>query len=190
MLHHLGKLPEAEASLRECIPVQEHEQLKALAQSTLGAVLMDQQRYPDAIAVVEDSIRAWPDRGSSHRSIAEIWLMQNRELTTALEEARHALEIDRAARGLPQEALDSRVGEDLATLAWAEAANGASLAIVEALLSKAEPLCVRQAKAIQAQFHYHAGRAYQLSVGRRVQNTLRELRKSIHTGNTGALPKR
>jgi hypothetical protein len=38
----------------------------------------------------------------------------------------------------------------------------ASVAAVEGMLSEAAPLCARQAKAIQAQFHYHAGRAYQL----------------------------
>ena len=162
MLHHLGRLPEAQASLRKGIPLEEHRQWKALAQGTPGAVLMDQERYPEAIAVLENSVKAWPDRGSSHRVIAELWLRQNRELGTALDEARHALEIDRAARGLPQQSLDSRVGEDLATLAWAEAANGASVAAVEGMLSEAAPLCARQAKAIQAQFHYHAGRAYQL----------------------------
>ena len=123
MLHHLGRLPEAQASLRKGIPLEEHRQWKALAQGTPGAVLMDQERYPEAIAVLENSVKAWPDRGSSHRVIAELWLRQNRELGTALDEARHALEIDRAARGLPQQSLDSRVGEDLATLAWAEAAS-------------------------------------------------------------------
>ena len=53
-----------------------------------------------------------------------------------------------------------RIGEDLATLAWAVAANSGTAREVESVLAEAFPLCADQAKAILAQVHYHAGQAY------------------------------
>jgi tetratricopeptide (TPR) repeat protein len=157
MLRHLGRFAEAEASLREAVPLQEERRLKALALNSLGLVLMDKEQYPEAIATFEKAIQAWRDRGSSHRAIAEACLRQGRELPKALECARRALEMDRAARGLDPKVLNCRISEDLATLAWAVAVNSADLRETDPLLAEAFPLCAEQAKAIQAQVHYHAG---------------------------------
>jgi tetratricopeptide (TPR) repeat protein len=160
MLHHLGRLGEAEASLREGVALEEEPRQKALAYNTLASVLMEQERYPEAIAFFENAGRAWPDRGSNHRGIAEVWLRQGREPAEALEHARQAVEIDRQAAGMKKEALDSRLGEDLGVLAWAVAASSSDLGAVESLLAEAFPLVGNQTKPVLAELHFHAGRAY------------------------------
>jgi len=160
MLHHLGRLSEAEASLREGLPLETDSRRRTLRYSTLASVLMDQGRFPEAIAFYENAGRVWPDRGSNQSGIAEVWLRQGRELSEALDHARRAVEIDRRATGMKKEALDSRLGEDLAVLAWAVAANSGDAREVESLLAEAFPLCGTRSKPILAQIHYHAGRAY------------------------------
>jgi tetratricopeptide (TPR) repeat protein len=167
MLHHLGRLEEAEASLREGLPLEEDPRQRALVYNTIASVLMDQGRFPEAIAFFENAGSAWPDRGSSHRGVAEVWLRQGREFPEALQHARQAVEIDRAASGMKKEALDTRLGEDLATLAWAVAAsstvaaNSGAAAEVESQLAESFQLCGTKTKPILAQIHYQAGKAHE-----------------------------
>jgi tetratricopeptide (TPR) repeat protein len=160
MLHHLGKLVEAESSLREGLSMEENPRQRALVFNTLASVLMDQERFPEAIAFYENAGRTWPDRGANLRGIAEVWLNQGREFPEALEQARQAVEIDRKATGMKKEALDSRLGEDLGVLAWALAANGKPVQEVESTLTEAFHLCGSATKPVLAELHYHAGRAY------------------------------
>ena len=160
MLHHLGRFDEAEASLREGLPLEEDPRKKALVFNTLASVLMAQQRFPEAIAFYESAGRAWPERGSNHRGIAEVWLRQGRELTQALEHAQLAVKIDRQAGGMQKDTLDTRLGEDLGVLAWAVAATSGDASAVETILAEAFPLCGTKTKPILAELHYHAGRAY------------------------------
>lgn len=131
---------------------------------------MDQGRYPEAIAFFENAASVWPDRGSSHRGIAEVWLCQGREFSEALANARQAVAIDRAASGIKKEALDTRLGEDFATLAWAVAANATAILTpadpdvvseVESLLVESFQLCGSKTKPVLAQIHYQAGKAYE-----------------------------
>jgi tetratricopeptide (TPR) repeat protein len=160
MLHQLGEFAEAEASPREGFSLESDPHRKALASNTLGVVLMDMARYPEAMAAFEDAIRMWADRGTGHREVAEVWLRQGREPAEALDRARRALEIDRASPALGTETHNLRVAEDSALLAWAIAANSPDAQQVECLLAEAFPLCANSAKAIQAQVHFYAGHAY------------------------------
>lgn len=160
MLHQLGKFTEAEVSLREGLTLESDPHRKALASNTLGVVLMDMGRYPEAMANFEEAIRMWPDRGTGHREVAEVWLRQGSEPAAALARARRALEIDRASPALSIETHNLRVAEDSALLAWAIAANSPDVQQVESLLADAFPLCANSAKAIQAQVHFYAGQAY------------------------------
>lgn len=160
MLHQLGRFSEAEASLREGLPLETDNRQRALVDNTLAEVLMDQERFTESIAFFENAGRVGPDRGSNHRGIAEVWLRQGRELAEALEHARQAAEIDRSATGMKKELLDTRLGEDLAVLAWAVAANSGEVREVESMLTEAFALCGTTTKPILAQVHYHAGRAY------------------------------
>lgn len=160
MLHHLGKLAAAEESLREGLSLEENPRQRALVFNTLASVLMDQERFPEAIAFYENAGRAWPDRGASCRGIAEVWLYQGREFLEALEQAQRAVDIDRKATGMKKEALDSRLGEDLGVLAWALAANAKPVQEVESALTEAFHLCGSVSTPVLAELHYHAGRAY------------------------------
>ncbi len=162
MLRHLGRFDEAEACLREGLPLEESPSQKALVYNTLASVFMEQKRYPEAIAFFENAGRAWPDRGANHRGLAEVWLRQGRELPAALDHARQAIEIDRRATGMKKEALDSRLGEDLAVLAWAVAANTGNSGEVESLLAEAFPLLGTKTRPTLAEAHYHAARAYEV----------------------------
>jgi tetratricopeptide (TPR) repeat protein len=196
MLHHLGRLDEAEASLREGLPLEEDPRQRALVYNTIASVLMDQRRFPEAIAFFENAGRAWADRGSSHRGIAEVWLRQGREFPEALQHARQAVEIDRAATGMKKEALDTRLGEDLAVLAWAVATNSttSSTAIseaareVEALLAEAFRLCGEKTKPVVAQVHYQAGKAYEaLLQGEKAREHFRQAAEADPKGTYGRL---
>ena len=194
MLHHLGRLDEAEASLREGLPLEEDPRQRALVYNTLATVLMDQCRYPEAIAFFENAGRAWPNRGANHRGIAEVWLRQGRELPEALDHARQAVEIDRAASGMKKEALDTRLGEDLATLAWAVAANSTVIANpgaateVESVLAESFRLCGTKTKPIVAQIHYQAGKAYEaLKVPEKAQEHFRQAAEVDPNGIYGRL---
>jgi tetratricopeptide (TPR) repeat protein len=160
MLHQLGRFTEAEASLREGLLLETESRQQALASNVLGKVLMDLGRYPDAVRYFENSIQGWPDRGTSHREIAEVALRQGRDFPEALQRARRALEIDRASPALSKETHDLRVGEDLSLLAWAVAVNSSDVQQVDSLLAEAFPLCAGAAKMIQAQQHFYAGQAY------------------------------
>ena len=62
---------------------------------------------------------------------------------------------------MKKEALDSRLGEDLAVLAWAMAANSGDAGQVEAALAEGLPLCDQKTRPVLAQVHYHAGKAFQ-----------------------------
>ena len=188
MLHHLGRFDEAEASLREGLPLEENRSRKALVCNTLASALMEHQRYPEAIAFFEDAGRAWPDRGANQRGLAEVRLRQGRELPEALELARRAVEIDRRATGMEKEALDSRLGEDLAVLAWAVAANSGDVGEIESLLEEAFPLCGAKTKPVLAELHYHAGRAYEaLGIPEKTREHFRQAIEADPKGNFGRL---
>jgi tetratricopeptide (TPR) repeat protein len=160
MLHLLGRLNEAESILREGLLLEKNPRLRALAANTLATVLMDQERFAEAVELYQLAHRAWSDRGSSIRGIAEVWLRQGREFPEALKQAQRAVAIDKRASGLSKEALEHRLGEDLAVLAWALAANSAGAGTVDFLVAEALRLCSSGAKAILAQVHCHAGQAY------------------------------
>lgn len=163
MLRHLVRFSEAEVSLREGLFLETEPHSRALALNTLATVLMDQGRPVEAIEFYENASRAWPDRGASRRGIAEVWLRQGREFPTALREAQQAVAIDKRVIAPSQEAktlLRHRLGEDLAVLAWALAANAAGVSTVEFLIREALRLCNDSPKSTLAQVHYHTGQAY------------------------------
>ena len=188
MLRHLGRLTEAEAILRKGLPLEEDPRQKGLVYNTLADVLMDQQRYPEALAFFENAGRAWPDRGANHRGMAEVWLRQGRELAEALEHARQAVEIDRQATGMKKEALNTRLGEDLAVLAWAAAANGSSREEVEANVAEALRLCEGQNISVLAEVHFHVAKAYAaLKLPEQSREHLRQAREIDPNGTWGRL---
>jgi tetratricopeptide (TPR) repeat protein len=159
-LFHVGRLQEAEACLLQSLLMEKNRRLKAVAESQLGHVLLEQRRFAEAIACFERSIADWPQRGDGHRGIAQTLLRQGAQPDEALRRARQAAELDEAYTKLGAEARDLNTAESLATLAWAEAANGANVAKVEQWFEKALALCPEAMVPVRAELEYHAGCAY------------------------------
>jgi tetratricopeptide (TPR) repeat protein len=173
-LLELGRMEEAEACLRQS-SIEEYDGHRiALYKDELGQVLVEQQRYDEAIACFESGIPHWPQRGGCHRGIAAALLRQGEKAAESLGKARQAVEIDERYNKVPagvrdlhlSEAHAWNLGESLATLAWAEAVNSGDSAEVERLLARAFTLCPENAVPVRAKVHYHAGRAY-ASLGKR-----------------------
>jgi tetratricopeptide (TPR) repeat protein len=161
LLHRLGRFSEAEDSLREATALEADSRQTALAYDVLATVMMDAGRFSEAITFYGNAGHLWPEYGSSRRGIAEAWLRQGCESPVALEHARQAVEIDKRAAGMTSEVLDTRLGEDLAVLAWAVAANSGDISEVESLAAESSRLCGSNSKPILGQINYHAGRAYE-----------------------------
>jgi tetratricopeptide (TPR) repeat protein len=161
LLHRQGRFGEAEASLREAMALEADSRQTALVYDVLATVMMDVGRFPEAITFFGNAGHIWPEYGSSQRGIAETWLRQGRESPAALEHARQAVEIDKRAAGMTREVLDTRLGEDLAVLAWAVAANSGNIGEVDSLAAESSRLCGSKSKPILGQINYHAGRAYE-----------------------------
>jgi tetratricopeptide (TPR) repeat protein len=156
----LSGLHGAEECLRQCLRMTKAPRARAIRESHLGHVLLEQRRYAEAIACFERSIAGWPQRGGGHRGIAQTLLRQGVQPDEALRQARQAAELDEANTALGTESRDLNTAESLATLAWAEAVNGGDVPKVEHWLEKAYALCPETIVPVRAQIHYHAGRAY------------------------------
>lgn len=183
MLFQLGAFVEAEARLREALRLEENARLRALVFGQLGTIVLEQQRFDEAISFFEDSIRAFPDRGGAHRGIAEVRLRQGRELGEALNRAEKAVSMDQKVSGLDGEAGSINVAEDLGVLAWAVAEVTHNQADVERLLGEAFPLCGTLSVPMLAKLHYHAGESYKAL--RAADKVLEHLRKSAEVDPQG-----
>jgi tetratricopeptide (TPR) repeat protein len=173
-LLQLGDLKEAETLLLQNIALAEQAllsfrgkgsrnliKLAAISRQALGETHLEQRRYDDALRCFEASLRDWPDRGSSHRAIAEAWLRRGNAPTEALKWARLAVEEDRASTDLTQEARDTNLGEDLATLAWAVAVASHDGSEVDRLVTEAVTVAGTVLVTTSAQVQYHSGLAYE-----------------------------
>jgi tetratricopeptide (TPR) repeat protein len=159
-LYEIGKLEDAEASLRQSLTLEKDKRRRALSQEALGSVLLEQKRYTEAVACFEGCIADWPDRGCSHRAIAETGLRQGIWIAEAFGRAQKAVEIDRAAQALSAEIHNVNLGMALATLAWATAVHSRDAAEVDRLTAAAVQLSGEDTKSVMSQVYYHAGLAY------------------------------
>jgi tetratricopeptide (TPR) repeat protein len=105
-LHELGRIEEAEACLAKCSTMEYDDHKMALYKDALGHVLIEQQRYDEAVACFESGIPYWPQRGGCHRGIAMTLQRQGGRTTEALAKARQAVEIDEAREKVAARALD------------------------------------------------------------------------------------
>jgi len=160
MLYQLGKYKEAESALSESIALEKDKRRMALTREILGSVLVEEERYNEAIECFEASVRLWPDRDCAHQGIAEALLRRGGAASEALARARRAANIDHSSQAMNAEIHNLNWSEALATLAWAVAEHSKDAAEVERLLAEALPLCGNESRPIRAQLHYHAGRAY------------------------------
>jgi tetratricopeptide (TPR) repeat protein len=140
----------------------------SLYKDQLGQVLLEQQRYDEAINCFESGIPYWPERGACHRGIAATLLRQEGRAAEGLIWARAAVAIDEAYKMVDPGVYDLYIsdarawdlGRSLATLAWAGAVHSGDIANVERLLARAFTLCPESVVPVRAQVHYYAGRAY------------------------------
>jgi tetratricopeptide (TPR) repeat protein len=164
MLMNLGRLQEAEQYLRRHLTVATDEKKTALAYSSLGHLLLEMQRYDEALECFETSLRHWPNRGSSHRDIAEASLRRGGHTSEAVKSAQLAVKEDRSKDNLAgspeaQEVYNTNLAEDLSTLAWAIAEDSRERAQVDRLVDEAVTL-LGPGTSPAAQVHCHSGRAY------------------------------
>jgi tetratricopeptide (TPR) repeat protein len=162
--YQLGRLQEAEQSLKRSLAMETNAQLRTVCRDELGRVLMEQGRWDDAEDCFRQCIAEWPKRGSAHRAMAELPLRSGREKEAALSAARLAEVLDRRASlgvsKLGKEEHSVNLSESLAVLAWALAASGAGAEAVAPVLKEAFELCPETTKPVRAELHYFAGRAY------------------------------
>jgi tetratricopeptide (TPR) repeat protein len=162
--YQLGRLQEAEQSLRRSLAMETNAQLRTVCRDEVGRVLMEQGRWEDAEDCFRECIAEWPRRGGGHRSVAELLLRSKREKEAALCAARLAEVLDRRASlgvsKLGKEDYSVNLSESLAVLAWALAASGAGAEAVAPVLKEAFELCPETTKPVRAELHYFAASAY------------------------------
>ncbi len=102
--------------------------------------------------------RREPNRGSTHRQMAEACLLKGDRSSDAVRWAKLAVDEDRAAKQVPI-IYDMNLSEDLATLAWAVAVDSADRSRVQGLVAEA---LERMPDSVytRAQVLYQSGRAY------------------------------
>ena len=168
---------QAEESLRNCIPMQESPQLKALTLSTLALVLIRRERYDEAQRCIEDALLCWPGKGSFFRDLAEISLRRGDNPSVALELASKGVEAESHAGSSEPGVAHLNLAENLATLGWAIAAARGQASEVEQRVDRA--LRNLDAAVVQScsQVHYHAGLAFSILGDR--EKSQRQLRSAI-----------
>jgi tetratricopeptide (TPR) repeat protein len=167
----LGRLNEAEELLRQAIPLRERavkpgggltkdaKQL-ALSWSTLGELLRTRRRFAAAKRCFDTSLQIWPQRGETHRELAEAWLHEGADVAQGLKWAKLAVEEDRGSLQATQELYVTKLGEDLSVLAWATALNTpGDTAQVERLIAEAVSTVGTSAVTSRARVLYYSGLA-------------------------------
>ena len=123
VLTDAGRYEEAESALREAIERAPTPTYGALALANLASGLMDQGRYGEAQHCLEGATKILPERAKNPMIQAEILLRQGVASREALACSERAVELYGKSQ-LEQRACPQRLGEILATRAWALAAVG------------------------------------------------------------------
>ncbi len=162
-LAHLGRLPEAEVWLRRNIEMRNEDEKRHLAIgcTTLGHLMLQADRYEEAIECFETSLRHFPGRSSGYRSMAEAYLLRGGDPSEALRWTRLAIDQAKGDQEISPALRKMNLGESLATMAWATAAATHQAPEVARLVAEAVSSVGTGSVASTAQVHYHAGRAYE-----------------------------
>ena len=161
MLMQLGHFAEAQQWLEQVIARQKEPKLLALANTTLGQLFLQQQRYDEAQKLFETALALWPDRASTHRDIAELWMRRDNP-SEGLRWASRAVDKERAGEGVTPETQKTNLCEELATLAWAVAATSHDRAEVDRLTAEAVAVAADNPVSSTAQIHFQIAQAYSL----------------------------
>ena len=132
--------------------------LSAMIHAELGSIYAKRGRYQEAKTHFDASLAESPNRGSTHRQMAEACLLKGDRSTDAVRWAKLAVDEDQAAKQVPI-IYDKNLSEDLATLAWAVAVDSADRSRVQGLVAEA---LKRMPDSVytRAQVLYQSGRAY------------------------------
>jgi tetratricopeptide (TPR) repeat protein len=161
MQMQLGRFEEAEDLLRRsAIQETDHKQA-ALSYCELGALLNHLHRYDEALEYFHAALAAWPDRASTNRHLAEVWLRKGERSAEAVTRATRAVECER--KGALFSINDTQMpnlAENLATLAWAVAVDSRDEEHVSRLASEAQSAAGNDTVPTKSQVEYHLGCAY------------------------------
>lgn len=158
-LLHMGKLKDAERMLRQCLEMQPDQSLTTQAQRSLGNLMLALGRCDEALENFQLILQRAPKNAIVHRAMAEANLVKG-ELAEALRLARLAVDMQHADRTLTHDLHSRFLGEELATLAWALAANEGSAEKTEELVNEAVATVGLDFVCSTAQVHTQAGAAY------------------------------
>jgi tetratricopeptide (TPR) repeat protein len=160
VLMQLGRLDEAEQVLSQALPLEKEPKSTALAQCTLGELFLVQQRYEKALECFMIALRLWPERGATHRDIAEVGLRRGDKPSDVLGWARLAVEKEKSSQGIVPMTKVMNLGLELATLAWAVAVSSRNAPEVEKLVTEADSFCAGIPVTSRARVHFYSGMAY------------------------------
>jgi tetratricopeptide (TPR) repeat protein len=158
VLVQLNQMDEAVRTLTAAVSASKTPKAAALANCALGQAYLLQHSLDKALDCFKTSYRQWPERGATHRSLAEIWLRRENQ-AEALKWARTAVERDRAERAGTPQTKAANLAADLAVLALTIAANSRDVGEVERSATEATGLCGGLAVTSVAQVHLYCGLA-------------------------------
>lgn len=155
MLMHLGKLKEAEPLLRQSLELDPDKNIAMQAQTSLGNLMLALGRCDEALETYQLSLRLEPNSSATKRAMAEAYLVKG--------DTAEALRLAHLAAGSQSATSDYEnrfLGERLATLAWAMAANEATAEEVTELVKRAVDTVGMDVVSSTAQVHTQAGAAF------------------------------
>jgi len=161
VLMQLGQMDEAVQTLTGAVAAAKDSKVAALANCVLGQVYLFQQRLDKALDCFTTALSQWPERGSTHRNLAEVWLRRD-SLSEALRWARLGVEKERADPAVTPETKAANLATDLAVLALATAAASPDAGEAEKSAKEAAGLCGGVAVTSVAQVHVYCGLANML----------------------------
>jgi tetratricopeptide (TPR) repeat protein len=132
----------------------------AIGLTTLGHLLLQARRYDEAQECFEKSLGHFPERSSGYRSMAELCLLRGYNPAEALRWAELAIRHAQADWQISPELRNMNLGEDMATLAWATAADSHSASEVSRLAVEAVASVGTTNVVSRAQVYYQLGCAY------------------------------
>jgi len=152
-----GRYAEAEAALRQGIDAERRPEGRSLMLEDLGEALMETGRYGEAQRCFEGARELMPKRSVADRCMAELLLRQGLDAEKALELADRSLKLYRRS-GHERVGSRERIGEILATRAWALVLRARSAEALEAI-AEALKGPARKSRPALAHVRYNAGMA-------------------------------
>jgi tetratricopeptide (TPR) repeat protein len=161
-LSHLGRLPEAETWLRRNIAMRTKKETRhiSIGYTSLGRLLLQSERYSEAVECFQTSIGICPERSAGYRDMAEALLLTGGDAADALRWAKQSVEKGQADKQYSPELHKLIFGESYGTLAWAVAAASHDAAEVARVADAAVESVGTGTLSSTAQVLYQCGRAF------------------------------